>query len=124
MSDNSEIGEMIIFKKRDDQKLFVHQSNLKLRANEEHIISFNFRDSKDKINEVVEFFESFDYAEPIKFDIGNTGDVNCYYKGISPVLDKEDKGYKYSFVSVTLQELKNIAPQDIEGHTCTNCGFH
>lgn len=120
MNDKSDIGEMIVFKKRDDKKLFVHQNNLRLRSNDEHIISFNFRDSKDKINEVVEFFESFDYAEPVKFDIGNTGDVNCYYKGISPVLDKN----KYTFVSVTLQELKNLAPEDIEGHTCTNCGFH
>ena len=87
------------------------------------LIAFLFyRDIK---NEVMEYFERFKMFEPIKVDIGNTGDISAQFKGISPVTKSSDNGTDYYFVSVLLQETGKVPPSDEEMcETCSNCGFH
>lgn len=58
-------------------------------------------------------------------DIGNTGNISCYFRGISPVVKKQEKDSKYYFISLTLEEVKNVPPSDEgNGHTCHQCGLH
>ena len=51
--------------------------------------------------------------------------TNQIFKGISPIIEKPD----YSFISVTVQELKQeIVDEEqeigIPAHECVGCGLH
>ncbi|MDR3223686.1 MAG: hypothetical protein LBT66_08170 [Methanobrevibacter sp.] len=103
----SEISENVIFKTDHDAKLELNENFVGLRIRKDGIMSINFRCSEENMDRVIEFFGSFKGSNPFTMDIGNTGDIDCYFKGISSVLRKTDEtGYPYCFVSVTAQELK------------------
>lgn len=51
------------------------------------------------------YFEEFNLGEDIQFNIAGTGDFECIFRGISPVIDKNS----YSSFSITVQEKE---PQD------------
>ena len=53
----------------------------------------------------IEYFEEFNLGEDIQFNIAGTGDFECIFRGISPVIDKNS----YSSFSITVQEKE---PQD------------
>ena len=57
----------------------------------------------------VEYFEEFNLGEEIRFNIGNTGDFECIFIGISSVIDKQS----YSSFSITVQE-KNPRPDQLQ----------
>lgn len=56
-------------------------------------------------NKTVKYFEEFNLGEDIQFNIAGTGDFECIFRGISPVIDKNS----YSSFSITVQEKE---PQD------------
>lgn len=122
---SSNIDNIVIFKKHLGLNLEIDQSYVGLTMKEDNMLSFNFKVPEDLKNEVMEYFERFKMFEPIKVDIGNTGDISAQFKGISPVTKSSDNGTDYFFVSVLLQETGKVPPSDEEMcETCSNCGFH
>lgn len=123
---SSDIDNIVIFKKQLGLNYEIDQKFVGLKIKENNIFSFNFRVPLKEKDEIIEYFSKFKMTEPILVDIGNTGNISCYFRGISPVIKKEDNGVEYYFISLTLQEIEKIPPSDQEemDHTCINCGFH
>ena len=81
----------------------------------------------------IKFFEEFNLGEEIRFNIANTGDFECIFRGISPVIDKNS----YSSFTITVQD-KNPRPDQLQVeadcnqvdeygnpiHQCIGCGLH
>ena len=117
--------DCVIFKQEYGNELLVEQSYVRIRAKEDGFMSFNLRVPKDQMENIQAFFKGFKIPEPILIDIACTGNIHCYFKGVSPVIDKPD----YSFISVTVQELKKeIVDEEQEigvaAHECVGCGLH
>ena len=118
---SDEIGTTVLFKKQLGLNYEIDQKYVGLKMKENNILSFNFRELKDEIEE---YFRRFKLGEPILVDIGGTGDIKCDFKGISPVLKNKDEFDQY-FISATLQEDKTYDPVEEEKcDTCSGCGFH
>jgi len=116
----SEISENIAFKKDSSEKIEVPQKFVGLKARQEGILTINFRIPKENVEDVKNFFEGFQDSQPLTYNIGNTGEVECYFKGVSPLLQQKDgSGFEYYFLSVTIQELKS--DYDDEAPSC-GCG--
>ena len=117
--------DCVIFKQEYGNELLVNQVYVRIRSKEDGIMSFNLRVPKDQITEIESYFKGFKIPEPILIDIACTGNIHCYFKGISPIIEKPD----YSFISVTVQELKQeIVDEEqeigIPAHECVGCGLH
>ena len=117
--------DCVIFKQEYGNELLVNQAHVGIRTKEDGMMSFNLRVPKDQINDIESFFKGFKIPEPILIDIACTGNIHCYFKGISPIIDKPE----YSFISVTVQELKQeIVDEEQEigvaAHECVGCGLH
>ena len=118
----SEISENIILKKESGEKIEVPQKFVGLKARQDGILAINFRTPKENIEDIKSFFEGFVDSEQLTYDIGNTGEVQCYFKGVSPLLKQKDTGgFEYYFLSVTLQELKKQY-DELEYPSCDGCG--
>lgn len=116
----SEISENIAFKKDSGENIEVPQKFVGLKARQEGILTINFRIPKENVEDVKNFFEGFRDSQTLTYDIGNTGEVQCYFKGVSPLLQQKDEaGFEYYFLSVTLQELKD--DYDDELPSCSGC---
>ena len=117
--------ECVIFKQEYGNELLVNQAHVGIRTKEDGMMSFNLRVPKDQIDDIESYFKGFKIPEPILIDIACTGNIHCYFKGISPINEKPD----YSFISVTVQELKQeIVDEEqeigIPAHECVGCGLH
>jgi hypothetical protein len=117
--------DCVIFKQEYGNELLVNQAYVRIRSKEDNMMSFNLRVPKDQINDIEAYFKGFKIPEPILIDIACTGNIHCYFKGISPIIEKPD----YSFLSVTVQELKQeIVDEEQEigvaAHECVGCGLH
>ncbi|MCI5737157.1 MAG: hypothetical protein Q4Q24_01210 [Methanobrevibacter ruminantium] len=117
--------ECVIFKQEFGNELLVNQSYVGIRTKEDGMMSFNLRVPKDQITEIESYFKGFKIPEPILIDIACTGNIHCYFKGISPIIEKPE----YSFISVTVQELKQEVVDEeqeigIPAHECVGCGLH
>lgn len=117
--------DCVIFKQEYGNELLVNQAHVGIRTKEDGIMSFNLRVPKDQISDIESYFKGFKIPEPILIDIACTGNIHCYFKGISPVIEKPE----YSFISVTVQELKQeIVDEEqeigIPAHECVGCGLH
>ncbi|MDO5848997.1 MAG: hypothetical protein Q4P18_05650 [Methanobrevibacter sp.] len=122
----SDIDNVVIFKKQLGLNLEVEDRFVGLKMKENKIMAFNFIGPEKLKDEVENYFSKFKMQEPIKVDIGNTGDINCYFKGVSPVTEHTiDDIPVYNF-TVYLQELeKTPIPGEEEAcETCSGCGFH
>ncbi|MBP5784813.1 MAG: hypothetical protein J6W16_04435 [Methanobrevibacter sp.] len=117
--------DCVIFKQEYGNELLVNQAHVGIRSKEDGIMSFNLRVPKDQITDIESYFKGFKIPEPILIDIACTGNIHCYFKGISPIIEKPE----YSFISVTVQELKQeIVDEEqeigIPAHECVGCGLH
>ena len=117
--------DCVIFKQEYGNELLVNQSYVRIRTKEDGMMSFNLRVPKDQITDIESYFKGFKIPEPILIDIACTGNIHCYFKGISPIIEKPE----YSFISVTVQELKQeIVDEEqeigIPAHECVGCGLH
>ena len=79
---SSNIDNIVIFKKHLGLNLEIDQSYVGLTMKEDNMLSFNFKVPEDIKNEVMEYFERFKMFEPIKVDIGNTGDISAQFKAV------------------------------------------
>ncbi|MBO5840485.1 MAG: hypothetical protein J6O99_04270 [Methanobrevibacter sp.] len=117
--------DCVIFKQEYGNELLVNQAHVGIRTKEDGMMSFNLRVPKDQITDIESYFKGFKIPEPILIDIACTGNIHCYFKGISPIIEKPE----YSFISVTVQELKQeIVDEEqeigIPAHECVGCGLH
>ena len=121
----SDIDEIVIFKKQMGLNLEVDQRFVGLRMKENKILVFNFTGPEKLKDEVEKYFSKFKMQEPIKVDIGNTGDIKCYFKGISPVTEKVIDNVPVYYLSVYLQELQKapIPEEEMACEECSGCGF-
>ena len=107
--------ECVIFKQEYGNELLVNQAHVGIRTKEDGMMSFNLRVPKDQIDDIESYFKGFKIPEPILIDIACTGNIHCYFKGISPIIEKPD----YSFISVTVQELKQEIVDEEQENSCT-----
>ncbi|WP_297898378.1 hypothetical protein [Methanobrevibacter sp.] len=117
----SEITENIVFKKDSGEEISTLQKYVGLKSRQGGILTVNFRTPNADIGEIKKFFEGMRSSESLKYNIGDTGDVECYFKGIAPLLKQtDDTGFEYSFLSITLQELKKNYDDDApNGCSCS-----
>lgn len=122
---NSDIDNIVIFKKHLGLNFEIDQKYVGLKMKENKILVFNFSVPENILEEIENYFSKFKMQEPIKVDIGNTGDISCYFKGTSPVTSSANGKEKVYHIAVILQELEKIPPSEEEVcETCSNCGFH
>ena len=117
--------DCVIFKQEYGNELLVNQAHVGIRTKEDGMMSFNLRVPKDQISDIESYFKGFKIPEPILIDIACTGNIHCYFKGVSPIIEKPD----YSFISATVQELKKEVVDEeqeigIPAHECVGCGLH
>ena len=121
----SDIDNVVIFKKHLGLNFEIDQYYVGLKMKENKILVFDFSVPENLLMEIQNYFSKFKMQEPIKVDIGNTGDIICYFKGTSPVTFSMNGNEKVCHIAVILQELEKIPPSDDEVcETCSNCGFH
>ena len=91
--------------RRTGKKEFeISDEYVKLQGKSQGIVVINFRASKEDLVTIYEFFDDVDDMEPVTMNIANTGDIEHYFKGISPISQEDESGtYKFS---VTMQTLR------------------
>lgn len=115
----SEISENIIFKKDPNEKIEIPQRFVGLKSRKGGILTVNIRTPQEHVEDIKNFFGKLQDSQSLTYDIGNTGEVECYFKGVAPLLQQKDEtGYEYYFLSVTLQEL-NIDKDEVP--RCDTC---
>ncbi len=87
-------------KMKDKELLEVSEDNVSMQNSRENALIITFKASENEATGIYQFFDDFDELEPIFIDIANAGDVEYYFRGISPVnkLNEDDQNF-----SVTLQ---------------------
>jgi hypothetical protein len=83
--------------------LELSDENVRMQNRREGAQIINFNAPEEKAMEIHQFFDDLDELEPVSMDIDNTGAVEHYFRGISPVKDGEDEGLPIKTFSVTLQ---------------------
>lgn len=129
----------VIFKKRYGnikrprvKELSVNQNGVKIYEKDQSMI-INIIVPIEDSTKTVQYFEEFNLGEDIQFNIAETGDFECIFRGISPVVDKQG----YSSFSIIVQE-KNPRPDQLQVEAdctqvdeygnpinkCIGCGLH
>ena len=90
-------------KKKDKEFLEVSEENVSLQNQRESALMITFKAPENKVEKINQFFESFGELEPILVDIADAGDVQYYFRGISPLKESTKEGESLKHFSVTLQ---------------------
>ncbi len=123
----SDISNIVSFKKDDGNTYDFNDKYIGLKALDDNMFVFSVEAPQEIVGESMLFFESLKIFEPMSVDIGGTGDIRCYFKGVSPIVGKGpsiDGVSKNGFFTITLQELKPAVEDPEEDHVCVGCGFH
>lgn len=106
-----EENNYVIFKKQYGnikrprvKELTVNLNGVKIYEKEQSMI-INIIVPVEDSTKTMKYFEEFNLGEDIQFNIAGTGDFECIFRGISPMIDKNT----YSSFSITVQEKE---PQD------------
>ena len=106
-----EENNYVIFKKQYGnikrprvKELSVNLNGVKIYEKEQSMI-INIIVPVEDSTKTMKYFEEFNLGEDIQFNIAGTGDFECIFRGISPVIDKNS----FSSFSITVQEKE---PQD------------
>ena len=86
------------------KELSINLNGVKIYEKEQSMI-INVIVTVEDSTKTVKYFEEFNLGEDIQFNIAGTGDFECIFRGISPMIDKNS----YSSFSITVQEKE---PQD------------
>lgn len=119
-------------KRQRTKELSINLNGVKIYEKEESMI-INIIVPIEESTKTLKYFEEFNLGEDIKFNISNTGDFECIFRGISTMIDK----LGYSSFSITVQE-KNPRPDKLQveadcnqvdeyGNSineCIGCGLH
>lgn len=106
-----EENNYVIFKKQYGnikhprvKELSINLNGVKIYEKEQSMI-INIIVPIEDSTKTLQYFEEFNLGEDIQFNIAGTGDFECIFRGISPMIDKNS----YSSFSITVQEKE---PQD------------
>lgn len=114
------------------KELSVNQNGVKIYEKDQSMI-INIIVPVEDSTKTVQYFEEFNLGEDIQFNIAETGDFECIFRGISSVVDKQG----YSSFSIIVQE-KNPRPDQLQVEAdctqvdeygnpinkCIGCGLH
>ena len=90
------------------KELHINQNGVKIYEKDQSMI-INIIVPVEESTKTVQYFEEFNLGEDIQFNIADTGDFECIFRGISPVIDNQS----YSSFSITVQE-KNPKPDQLQ----------
>ena len=106
-----EENNYVIFKKQYGnikrprvKELSINLNGVKIYEKEQSMI-INIIVPIEDSTKTLQYFEEFNLGEDIQFNIAGTGDFECIFRGISPMIDKNS----YSSFPITVQEKE---PQD------------
>lgn len=91
-------------KRIGEDKFEVKQEYVTLISKPGGVLVMNIKAPEAESMSIHGFFEGLTDMEPITMNIANTGDIKCYFKGISPVM-MDEEGESIQKFSVTFQEL-------------------
>lgn len=86
-------------KQKDKKILEVDEDKISLQNKQENALIIYFKSSEDEITHINQYFEDFTELEPVYMEIANAGEVEHYFRGISPIKDMEGDQQ----LSITLQ---------------------
>lgn len=127
---STDIDNVIVFRNSSGLKIEVNHNNVGLKVKDKTTFVFNFNLSLKDKDLLISFFEKLKSYENVFVDIGHTGDINCYFMGISPCKKNFQDGTEFYSFSVILKELKDFVPEISEDeddeldHSCSSCGLH
>ena len=81
------------------KELSINLNGVKIYEKEQSMI-INIIVPVEDSTKTIQYFEEFNLGEDIHFNIAGTGDFECIFRGISPMIDKNS----YSSFSITVQE--------------------
>ena len=87
-------------KQKDEKILEVNEDKISLQNKQENALIISFKALEDEITHINQYFEDFNELEPVYVEIANAGEVEYYFRGISPL--NEEEGNQQQF-SVTFQ---------------------
>lgn len=90
--------------KKGEEKLEVDDKHVTIQSRTGGSVVINFKGSESELMNISNFFNGVNEVEPLTLNIGGTGEVDHYFRGISEITPKEDGVYK---LDVTLQFLSN-----------------
>jgi hypothetical protein len=90
-------------KKKDKEVLQVDTKYVTMQNRRENALIISFKAPETESEDIYQFFDKFEELEPVMMDIEGTGDVEHYFRGISPITSTEDVGLPINQFSVTLQ---------------------
>lgn len=94
--------------KKKDITIDVDDKYISLQNRSQGALVVIFRGPEEKIMEIYHFFDKLEDTETVPIDIDNTGAVEHYFRGISPINDDNDEGLPIKKFSVTLQLRKEL----------------
>jgi hypothetical protein len=87
-------------KMKDKEFLEVNENKISMQNSRENALIISFKSSKKEATDIYQFFDNFDELESVFVDIANAGDVEYYFRGISPITELTEGNQSFS---VTLQ---------------------
>jgi hypothetical protein len=87
-------------KMKDKEFLEVSENKISMQNSRENALIISFKSSKKESTDIYQFFDNFDELESVFVDIANAGDVEYYFRGISPITELTEGNQSFS---VTLQ---------------------
>ena len=90
--------------KKSEEKLEVDDKHVTIQSRTGGSVVVNFKGSESELKDISNFFNGVNEVEPLTLNIGGTGEVDHYFRGISEITPKEGGVYK---LDVTLQFLSN-----------------
>lgn len=93
-------------KRIGEDKFEVKDEYVRLQDKGQGLLVINFRAPKKNLEDIYEFFDNIDDMEPLYMNIDNTGEIEHYFRGVSPIKEEEE-GELYKF-GVTVQHLRKL----------------
>ena len=87
-------------KMKDKEFLEVNENKISMQNSRENALIISFKSSKKEATDIYQFFDNFDELESVFVDIANAGDVEYYFRCISPITELTEGNQSFS---VTLQ---------------------
>ncbi len=90
--------------KKSIEKLEVDDKHVTIQSRTGGSVVVNFKGSESELMNIRDFFNGVNEVEPLTLNIGGTGEVDHYFRGISEIIPKESGVYR---LDVTLQFLSS-----------------
>ncbi len=75
--------------KKSEEKLEVDDKHVTIQSRTGGSVVINFKGSESELMDIANFFNGVNEVEPLELNIGGTGDVDHYFRGISEITAKD-----------------------------------